>query len=201
MATWNTDVLAVQNGTSVYTGSTEVTYYDVIQGAEGKFKTKFTAIGAVGSEIGTIYKVSEDGTYSASFSQVQEATTAGTFAYESATKTITFASDDDDAPGNGEYIACAYKFKTASNAQKITINSDGIPPTVLVSAYGLARDTCSGELFPVVVEGTAQVDGNWNFDLSSDGEPVVQNLSMEFVKGCLSKELYSFTIFTEDEFE
>lgn len=200
LATWNTDVLATQNGTEVYTGSTEVTYYDIIQGVNSTFKTKFTAIGATGAEIGYVYKLEDDGTYSKTYTQAQTATETGQFAYASATKTITFATADTEAPSGGQYIACAYKFKTANNAQRITVNADAIPPTVLVSAYGLARDICNGELFPAVVEGTAQVDGNWNFDLSSDGEPVVQNLSMEFVKGCLSKELYTFTVFTEDEF-
>ena len=98
-------------------------------------------------------------------------------------------------------MACAYKFKSADNAQKITINSDGIPPVVLVSAYGVARDICNGELFPCLIEGQAQVDGNWSFDVSADGEPVVQSLNMEFVKGCIDKTLYTFTVFTEDESE
>lgn len=201
MATWNTDVLATQNGTEVFTGSSSVTYYDVIEKKDGAFKTKFTAVGKVGAEIGRVYKVADDGTYLAEFTQAQTATTAGTFAYTSADKTITFAESDTEAPGDFDKIACAYTFKTATNAQKIQINSDGIPPTVLVTAYGIARSVCDGELFPVVVEGQAQVDGNWNFDLSADGEPVVQNLSMEFVRGCLTRELYSFTVYTEDEME
>lgn len=56
-------------------------------------------------------------------------------------------------------IACSYKFKSADNAQRITVNADGVPPTVLVSAYGLVRDICTGERFPCVIEGTAQIDG------------------------------------------
>jgi len=197
LATWNTDVLAVQNGTEVFTGSTNITWYDTIQGGTGKtFATKFTAIGATGSEIGSLYKLEQDGTYGTKFTQATTATT-GTFTYASATKAISFATADATAPAVGDYIACAYTYKTSATAQKITVNADGIPPTVLVSAYGVARDTCTGELFPAVVEGQAQVDGNWNFDLSASGEPVVQNLTMDFVRGCTTKELYSFTIFED----
>ena len=47
----------------------------------------------------------------------------------------------------------------------------------------------------------AQVDGNWTFELAADGDPVVQNLSMEFVRGCLENKLYDFTVHTEDEAE
>lgn len=197
VATWNTDVLAIQNGTEVATGSTEITQYDVISPVGGTYKTTFTAQGAVGSEVGFVYIVRDDGTYGKSYSQVQTVTAAGQFAYSTATKEITFFAGDE--PEDGRMLAMSYQFRTADNAQKIVINSDGIPPTVLVSAYGIAKDVCTGELFHAVIEGQAQVDGNWNFDLAADGEPVVQNLAMEFVKGCISKELYTFTIYTEDE--
>ena len=196
VATWNTEVLAVQNGTEVVTGNTELTYYDVIEAnSEGKYITKFTANGTIGNEIGYVYIVGNDGAYTKVYEQSAVAS-EGKFAYSTATKEITFGSD---GPARGDMIACAYTWRSASNAQKIVINSDAIPPVVLASAFGIAKDTCTGELFPCVIEGQAQIDGNWNFDLSSDGEPAVQNLSMEFVKGCISKELYTFTVFTEDE--
>lgn len=203
LATWNTDVLAMQNGQEVKRGITEITYYDVIQAdSEGHFKTKHTAVGTAGNEIGFVYALDDDGTYNKSYVQSASATATGQFAYSSSTREITFAdADSDTKPKAGQYIACSYKFKTATNAQSIAIEAGKIPPTVLVSAYGLARDICNGELFPMVVEGTAQIDGNWNFDLSSDGEPVVQNLSMEFVKSCISDNLYTLTIFTDDNEE
>lgn len=199
LATWNTDVLAVQNGTEVYTGSKQITYYETIKGTDtGTFATKFTAIGATGAEIGSLFKVNNDGTYGAKFTQAATAGT-GTFTYSTSTKAITFGTADTAKPVAGDYIAVAYTYKSSASAQTITVNADAIPPVVLVTAYGLARDTCTGELFPAVIEGQAQIDGNWNFDLSASGEPVVQNLSMEFVRSCTSKELYTFTIFEESE--
>ena len=92
-----------------------------------------------------------------------------------------------------------YTFKSADNAKRVDINADGIPPTVMLTLDGFVKDTCTGQLFPCQLEGMAQVDGNWNFDLSADGEPAVQNLSCEFTKGCLNSELYHFVIYTEDE--
>jgi len=200
LATWNTDVLAAQNGTTVYTGSSNITYYDtMLAGTAGALATKFTAVGTVGSEIGKIYKVNADGTYGKEFTQAATATVAGTFAYASATKAITFFATDPDTAKAGDYFACAYTYKTSASAQQIKIEADAVPPTVLVTAYGLARDTCTGLLFPAAVEGTAQIDGNWNFDLSASGEPVVQNLTMDFVRGCVNKDLYTFTIFEESD--
>lgn len=198
VATFNTDVLAIQNGTEVSTGSTDITYYDVIEAnTEGKYVTKFTATGTAGSEIKFVYIVGADGTYSKEYTQATGTASAGTFTYDSATKAIAFATDDE--PAEGDMIACAYTFKSATNAQTIRVTSDGIPPVVLATAYGIAKDVCTGELFPCEIEGQAQVDGNWNFDLSADGEPVAQNLSLEFVKGCLNNTLYTFKVYTEDE--
>ena len=192
--------MAAQNGTEVVTGSTEVTYYDVITvGADSTAHTKFKAIGTAGTEISFIYKLNNDGTYGATWEQAATADAEGKFAYSSADKSITFFETDENKPVEGDILACAYTFKTADNAQKITVVADGIPPVVLVSAYGVARDVCTGELFPCVIEGQAQVDGNWSFDVSADGEPVVQSLNMEFVKGCVDNTLYTFTVFTEDE--
>ena len=196
VATFNTEVLAIQNGTEVVTGSTPITYYDVIEADGGKYKTKFTATGTAGSEIKFVYIVGADGTYSKTYKQAATATGTGTFSYDSSTKEFTFGTD---APAAGDMIACAYSFKSDTNAQTITVNSDGIPPVVLATAYGIAKDVCTGELFPCEIEGQAQVDGNWNFDVSADGEPVVQNLGLEFVKGCLDKTLYTFKVYTEDE--
>ena len=197
VATFNTEVLAIQNGTEVVTGSTPITYYDVIEADnDKKYKTKFTATGTAGSEIKFVYIVGADGTYSKTYKQVASVSNTGEFAYDSSSKEITFGTD---APADGDMIACAYSFKSDTNAQTITVNSDGIPPVVLATAYGIAKDVCTGELFPCEIEGQAQVDGNWNFDVSADGEPVVQNLGLEFVKGCLDKTLYTFKVYTEDE--
>lgn len=194
--------MAIQNGTEIATGSTTITYYDTITKTDGSWKTKFKAQGAANSEIGFIYILNEDGTYGDVYTQVAEngSSAAKEFKYEASTKTITFNTvATSEAPLDSDTIVCAYQFKTADNAQKIELDAGSTPSTALVSAYGIARDICTGDLFPCVIEGTVQIDGNWNFDLSADGDPVVQNLSMEFVKSCVSSNLYTFTIYTEDE--
>lgn len=193
--------MAIQNGTVIATGSQEITYYDTITvGVGGTASTTFKAVGTAGSEIGFIYPLNSDGTYGDPYTQVSASPSAEgrEFSYEASTKAITFSSGAA-APVEGEQLACAYTFKTADNAQRIELTSDSTPSTALVSAYGIARDVCTGELFPCVLEGTVQIDGNWNFDLTADGDPVVQNVSMEFVKSCTSNKLYDFTIYTDDE--
>lgn len=192
MATWNTQVMAIQNGTEVYTGAIEVTEHDIIEPTStGAYITEHKAIGATGSEIGFVYQVNDDGTYGKQFTQGTTAA-AGVFTYTPSTRTITFATADA-VTGN---IACAYTRTTEEGAQQIAVNADAIPDTVLATAYGLAKDICTGELYPAQIEGMAQIDGNWNIDISADGEPAVQSLNMEFVKNCSSKKLYDFRVYT-----
>lgn len=189
--------MAIQNGTEIATGSHEITKYEIIQAdAAGNFYTTYTAIGTKNSELGFIQVLNSSGTDA--FTYVQAATPSqGYFAYDATTKQITFAEGDEPLPT--DRLAVAYTWRTASNAEKITLRTDAIPAVVLVSAYGLARDNCSGELFPCILEGQAQVDGNWSFEMVADGDPIVQSLNMEFVKGCLEEKLYDFVVYTEDE--
>lgn len=199
VATWNTAVMAAQNGTDIEEDIDSVPIYDMIQaGAGGELKTTYKALGTSGAEIGFVYKLDDDGTYETTFTQASDTSSTGKFSYAPETKVITFESSE--TPIQGDFYACVYKFKPAGS-QRISVSGDSIPDTALLAAYGLARDTCTGELFPAVIEGQVQIDANWSFDVSADGEPAVQNLNMEFVKGCLQKNLYTFTIFTEEETE
>lgn len=186
--------MALQNGTEVATGAHTITYYDVVTVSSGTATLTHTPTGTAGSEIGYVYLVNSDGTYGTTYTQAETAAT-GSFSYASGV--ITFATAD--APADGESIACAYSWITAETAQKISLTSDGVPSTALVTAYGIARDICSGETFPCVLEGQVQIGGSWQFDLSADGDPVVQSVNMEFVKACLSNELYNFVVYTEED--
>ena len=198
-ATFNTNVMALQCGTELYEGSTDIQHYEVVTaGAGGEVKTTLTAAGTAGSEILFIYKVDpQSGEYTKTYTQAATADTEGTFTYTSGTKKIAFHANE--TPSEGDMFAMAYVFKSADNAQLITVSGDGIPATVLATAYGLAKDTCTGELFPCQVDGLAQVDGNWSFELTADGDPAVQSFNMEFVRGCGSKKLYDFRVYTEEE--
>lgn len=197
-ATFETSVMAIQNGTEIATGSAEVTQYDALPAGSAPDTTgitlSHTPVGTAGSEIGFAYILNSDGSYGKKFEQTTSTPTTGKFKLDGSK--ITFFKGDLAA---GDTIACAYTYKTATTAQKITVSSDSMPSTVLVSAYGVAKDVCSGETFPCVIEGTAQVDGNWNFDLSSDGDPVTQGLTLEFVRSCLSNKMYDFIIYTDEE--
>lgn len=213
-ATWNTEVMAAQNGAVIDNTVESVTHYDVIQAVETTsgnstvvtLTSTYTALGTAGTEIGFLYKLNDDGTPEKTFVQTSESTPAqGQFKYDPNTKTFTFHTDaqtpaNDENPLAGEYYACVYEFKPAA-ASQIVISGNSIPDVAIATFYGLARDICNGELYPAQITGRVQINGNWSFDVSADGDPAVQDLSMEFVKGCLEQDLYKFTIYTNEEGE
>lgn len=201
----------MQNGTEIVTGETERTKYKEIDFVSEKDEYDLTvpAVLPAGETkyIGRIYAVSNDGSYVKEYTE-GDSVSEGVFTFTKGdghdTKDkITFNTGEAKKvmgnPTMAVKFAFAYTVKTTETAQKMHVAGDGIPELALVSAYGLAADVCSGELFPCEIEGRVQIDGNWNLDVSADGEPAVQGLSMEFVRGCGVKDLYSFVVFTDEE--
>ena len=211
-ATWNTEIIAAQNGTDVVTGETTYTKYIQIdlKDATYSYDLPVPAVKEPGQTlyIGTIYGTQSDGDYVKVLTE-DESTSEGKFAY---TKEVTETSPapakitlaENDVKNMIETLGCtklsmAYTVKSTATAQRIEIKNGTMPDTVLVTAYGLVADICDGKLYPCVIHGMAQIDGNWTWELTADGDPAVQNISMEFVSGCASDDLYTITIDTDEE--
>jgi hypothetical protein len=195
-ATWNTSVLAVQAGTEVIVGSNKNTVkYDVLTVTGDDAVTTFKALGVVGDEIGFAYKVNSDGTLGTKYTQ-DAVVGAGKFTYTPATKTITFNVGELT---DGSKIAVAYKFDSGTSAKTINIDAKSMPSLVLVTADVLVSDICTGLEYPAQINGLAQIDPNWSWDLAADGEPAVENFKMEFVRGCGTSDLYSIIIYNLED--
>lgn len=211
-ATWNTDVLAAQNGTDVVMGETTYTKYVQIDLKESTTEYELTlpAVKKTGATryIGTIYGTQKDGDYVKVLTEDDSAST-GKFTYTpevtsgSAKKAKITLQEDDVTEMIGTLgctkLSMAYTVKSNAKAQRINIKTNTMPDTALVTAYGLVADICDGSLYPCIVHGMAQIDGNWTWDLTADGDPAVHNISMEFVAGCESDDLYSIIIDTDEE--
>lgn len=213
-ATWNTQIIAAQNGTDVVTGETTYTKYVQIDLVDSQtdYNLPFPAVKEAGETlyIGTIYATQADGDYVMALTE-DSTSSQGKFSYTAETGTkqdsytpakITLSSEDVKnaiETLGAVKLSMAYTVKSTVKAQRIDIKTGTMPDTVLVTAYGLVADICDGSLYPCVIHGMAQIDGNWNWDLTADGDPAVQNLSMQFVAGCSSDDLYSIVIDTEEE--
>lgn len=211
-ATWNTEIIAAQNGTDVVTGETTYTKYIQIdlKDATYSYDLPVPAVKEPGQTlyIGTVYGTQSDGDYVKVLTE-DESASEGKFAY---TKEVTETSPapakitlaENDVKNMIETLGCtklsmAYTVKSTATAQRIEIKNGTMPDTVLATAYGLVADICDGKLYPCVIHGMAQIDGNWTWELTADGDPAVQGISMEFVSGCASDDLYTITIDTDEE--
>ena len=201
-ATFNMDVLAAQNGTQVVTGKTTRTKYVEVPLETGK--TAYTIDAAYKATddahyIDVVYFLTSDGTKVGSVTEDSTAA-AGKFTY-STNGTITLDETDVSTFMGAGYLATkigmAYDVETGEDAAMIHVEAGAVPDTVLVSAYGIASDKCTGKFYKAQIEGRAQIDGNWSFDVSADGDPAVHALSLEFLKDCSSSDLYTFMVFTE----
>lgn len=211
-ATWNTDVLAAQNGTDVVMDETTYTKYVQIDLKESTTEYDLTlpAVKKTGATryIGTIYGTQKDGDYVKVLTE-DAAASAGKFTYTAEVtggeaKPAKITLDTSDVTDMITKLGCtklsmAYTIKSKATAQRINIKTNTMPDTALVTAYGLVADICDGSLYPCIVHGMAQIDGNWTWELSADGDPAVHNISMEFVAGCESDDLYSIIIDTDEE--
>lgn len=211
-ATWNTDVLAAQNGTDVVMGETTYTKYVQINLKENttEYNLALPAVKKTGATlyIGTIYGTQKDGDYVKILTEDSVAS-AGKFTYtpevtDGGAKPAKITLDTFDVAEMINTLGCiklsmGYTVKSSAKAQRINIKTNTMPDTALVTAYGLVADICDGSLYPCIVHGMAQIDGNWTWDLTADGDPAVHNISMEFVAGCESDDLYSIIIDTDEE--
>ena len=152
--------------------------------------------------VDVVYFLTSDGTKVGSVTEDSTAG-AGKFTYTTATTkgTITLEKTDVSKFMGEGYLATkigmAYDVETGEDASVIHVEAGAVPDTVLVSAYGIASDKCTGKFYKAQIEGRAQIDGNWSFDVSADGDPAVHALSLEFLKDCSSSDLYTFMVFTE----
>lgn len=204
-ATFNMDVLAAQNGTQVVTGKTTRTKYVEVPLVTGqKTYTIDAAYKATDDAhyVDVVYFLTSDGTKVGSVTEDSNAA-SGKFTYTTSITQGTITLDETDVSkfmGTGYLatkIAMAYDVETGEDAAMIHVEAGAVPDTVLVSVYGIASDKCTGKFYKAQIEGRAQIDGNWSFDVSADGDPAVHALSLEFLKDCSSSDLYTFMVFTE----
>ena len=116
--------------------STPVKFPDYLVVTDNKATTKYKAVGTAGNEIQEVIVKNSDGTIKKRLSQ--DATAAeGKFAYDPATKELTFAADEIE---NGTAIVVYYTRNVEGDV--ISNISDNYSETVEMYVDGLAEDKC-----------------------------------------------------------
>lgn len=187
-------VLAVQSGSEMIplTSSTAVLYTDDEMVVSTLSATsKYTATGTVDAEFDALHLLNADGTLGTRLTQVSSPpASADEFSYASGTKTLTLFGLAD-----GQKLVGFY-YPTLASGKHFQNRGDVFARTVKVVADGLFRSVCTGKDYDgQLVFDKAQVGENYEFTLSSGGEPAVNNLELEALLSCAEPTLSNLYIF------
>lgn len=191
-ALMTSEIFALQSGQPVIVGAnTNVVKRDVLTVNSDTATTTYVALGDADDEIGVAYTL-VGGVPDEKFTQ-GASVASGVFTYDTGTKTITFNTAEI---ADGTEIVVYYRYTTDATAQTIKFDADKFAGNKKVVFYGLATDGCSKDVFEAqVIFHSAKIGDNWTWDLAADGDPAVQNLDIEAVKGCADETLVEIVVF------
>lgn len=154
--------------------------------------TTYKAVGTAGNEIGVIWVKNADGTLGAKLTQ-DSAASAGKFAYDPATKKITF--DDEDVSA-GDEVAVYYN--RAIEANVLENMSDHYSEKAALYIDAIAEDKC-GVVYRVQFH-IPKADFDGNFDLEMGDSQTVLSFNAESLAGACTAggALWTMIVFGED---
>lgn len=191
--------MGIQTGSGVVslTETTLIPFDEVLTADSDGATTSYKATGTTGSEIGFAYILNADGSVKTKLAQAGTAA-AGSFAYASATKKITF--NTGDVP-NGSKVLVVY-YPEIDAAKQISNSTEVFAQNVRLHCKTLFRDTCSGKDYVgVLVIYKAKAGEEWSIELSADGDPAVHAISFEALKSCESPVLWDIFIYDTDDIQ
>jgi len=188
-------LLEVQTGSSFEDKATEVLWTDYLTVVSNSATTSFKAIGTAGNEIDALYVKASDGTIAQKLEQ-DSAAAEGKFAYDPATKALSFYNIDD----NTEIVVY---YKRRINASVHTNQSDQYSGMAMLYVDAMAEDKC-GNVYHVQFF-FPKADFNGEFSIEMGDNPAVHSFeASSMAGGCvtgLSSALWTYTVFganTED---
>lgn len=188
-ATFLSDMLELQTGTAPVTGAnTNWVAGEVLTVTSNTATLSSTPLGDSNEELGYAYVIGSDGTFSTELIQ-DTIVSSGKFTVSGLT--VTF--NTGDLPDNTK-VYVKYNKTTSSNAITYSNYVNVFSKYVKLVADTTVMD-CSGTLYNAqLIFYNAKVNGNFSFDLSSDGEPAIQNLEIKALKTCTSEKLWDLII-------
>ena len=186
-------LLEVQVGTAFESKLSTVKVPDYVVVTNDKATTTYKAVGANGNEIDSVYVKNDNDTLGDRL--IQDATaSAGKFAYDPATKEITFNSGDYP---DGTEIACFYLRQIEAD---VLVNmSDIYSEKLELYIDAFAEDKCASTIYRVQFY-IPRADFNGEFEIDLGGDQAVHAFEAESLAGACGKagQLWTFTVFGED---
>ena len=153
-------VLAAQTGTEVEQGTFNVRITDVMSVKNNVCKTSKVAVGALGSEIGTIYVKNTNGSLGTKIEQDAD-TAEGKFTYDPSTQEIAVSGIAD-----GTELVAFYDVEV--EAAKISNDSEKYSKVLKLYIDVVLQDNCDVEYAGQVIIQRADVSGEFELSLGGD---------------------------------
>lgn len=181
-------LLERQTGASFENKATEVLWTDYLTVASGKATTSWKAIGTAGAEIEALYLKNADGTLGTELEQDTTAA-AGKFAYDPATKELSFHTDVAD---NTEIIVY-YKRRITANV--LDDESDVYSGKATLYIDALCEDKCAKVYRLQILVPKADFDGEFSFEMGDN--QTVHEFSADALSGACGAggQFFSYTLF------
>ena len=187
-------LLAAQTGSDFENKATKVLWTDYLTVKSNSATTSHVAVGTVGSEIDELYIRNADGTLGAELTQAAEAS-EGKFAYDPATKKLTFSGIAD----NKEVIVF---YKRNIVADVLTNVSDIYSKKAKLYVDALAEDKCAHVFRIQFFIPKADFSGEFSIEMG-DNQTVHEFEAESLASACASggsnsANLWTYTVFGEN---
>lgn len=193
-ATFTNEVIAMMSGNDIKSGVANIYQRDVIKVLANKASLNFTPLNASNGLI-SVYKLNPDGTHGDEIVFTSSTVAAGK--YTITTKQLTF--NTGDVPDGTEIVAY-YQAATANDSKKITVSSDKFAGTYKVVLDCLVRNIVDEQDYAAqIVINKAKMEDNWSLSMAAEGDPSVFDIPMQILKPVNTTELYTMTIYDQNE--
>jgi len=186
-------LLELQTGSEFENKATNVMWNDYLPVNSNEATTSWKAVGTAGSEIVELFVKNTDGTLGTEFKQGATAG-EGTFAYDPATKKITFAAG---AVADGSEIYVAYKRKIT--AEVMNNVSDKYSSKCQLYIDAIAEDRCANVYRVQIYVPKADFNGEFSLEMG-DNQTVHEFEAVSLAGACGgAATLFTYTIFGANE--
>lgn len=186
-------LLELQTGSKFVEKVAPVKWADYLTVASNKATSNYVAVGTTGNEIAKLYIKNSNGTLGKPLTQGAVAS-EGVFAYDPATKVITFAEGEIE---DGTEIVAFYTRQIKANVLENMSDTYSEKCTLYVDAF--AEDSCANVYRVQFYIPKADFDGN--FELAMGDSQTVHSFQAEALAGACGTggSYWTYTIFGADE--
>lgn len=189
-ALFDNHAIAMLTGNSLKEGAKDIDYKEVKKVTSNKITLSKTPKGAIVS----VYKVNHDGTNGEEYTLGTPATNPKEYSVNG--KDITF----NTAVPNGTSIRVYYVVTTATDAKTMVVSADAFGGTFKVVGNVLVRDSFDGKDYPATITiPRGKFEDNFSLSLSVDSDPATLDLPIEMLKDPVSGELWTMTVYNDED--